>query len=147
MVRCWRAYTLYYTYRQMTKSLTPLYTLIEKRKIIIIEIIWIIILLINIPLDIKSKVIRLEVYTLQSQSLQHLDHDITGTWLVESVSKCQKTLGTASLKRSQKVSKVLNTFRDTRHCKSASSSQLPADVHRRLSSGKLLSLATTIFDC
>ena len=63
----------------MTKSLTPLYTLIEKRKIIIIEIIWIIILLINIPLDIKSKVIRLEVYTLQSQSLQHLDHDITGT--------------------------------------------------------------------
>ena len=29
----------------------------------------------------------------------------------------------------------LYLFRDTRHCMSASSSQLPADVHRRMSSG------------
>ena len=32
------------------------------------------------------------------------------------------------------VWKILH-FRDARHCMSASSSQLPADVHRRLSSG------------
>ena len=29
----------------------------------------------------------------------------------------------------------ISYFRDPRHCKSASSSQLPADVHRRLSAG------------
>ena len=69
VVCCWRAYTLYYTYRQMTKSLTPLYTLIEKKRKIIIEIIWISVKpssnysKIYVPLDIESKVIRLEVFT------------------------------------------------------------------------------------
>ena len=31
--------------------------------------------------------------------------------------------------------RLISYFRDPRHCKSASSSQLPADVHRRLSAG------------